>query len=87
MFPENIQTPAWKELKILKGSGARRPKKFQWGEGIEDKNSSRRARTMTFSQGLWRVFLVLSLVMLRFSYHSSAVNDFGFFNKSCFKAN
>ena len=25
MFPENIQIPPWKELKILKGSGARRP--------------------------------------------------------------
>ena len=38
-FQKNIQTTPWKELKILKGSGARRPKKFQWGEGIEDKNS------------------------------------------------
>ena len=34
---------------------------------------------MIVSQGLWWVFLVLSLVMVHFSYHSSAVNDFGYF--------
>ena len=35
---------------------------------------------------LWVVPL-LSLVMLHFSYHASAQNDFSFFNESCFKVN
>ena len=79
--------PPWRELEILKGSRLKGLGSSSGVRGLKTKTHFQRAHTTIVSYQHLRVFLVLSLVMLRFYCHASAQNDFSVFNKSWFKAN
>ena len=46
-FQKISRPPPWRDLEILDGLGAQRPRKFQWGEGFEDQNSLPEGMTCT----------------------------------------
>ena len=80
-FPENTQTSTTEEIGKFgswRGRGLKGLGNFSGVRGLRNKIHFQRARTMIVSHPLLWVALMLSLVMLCFSYHASAQNDFSF---------
>ena len=75
-FQKISGSPPWRELEILKGSRLKGLGSSSGVRGLKTKIHFQRAYTTILS--FFFLVLVLSLVMLHFSDHASAQNNFSF---------